>query len=128
MADLPRCLRCCMLMLSGPVLLLVLALEIANFTASVVSEIGVECSLCVDLIMVRLCLLLCGGVEFVNWWVNCCAISLCVMPVLLLNCIVVFCCWSDPLLFRPANVFQNVRVFVLWSQSFSMCSIHFSVL
>ena len=127
MADLPRCLRCCMLMSSGPVLLFVLALEMASFTASVVSEIGVECSLCVDLIMIRLCLLLCGGVEFVNWWVNCRAISLCVMAVLLMNCIV-FCCWSIPLLFRPANVFQNVCVFVLWSQSFSMCFIYFAVL
>ena len=52
----PKCFRCLMFVLSGPVELFVLDLAIAVLTWSAVRCIGVHCSFLIFLLMILLCL------------------------------------------------------------------------
>lgn len=88
MAVGPRCLRCFMFMLSGPVELLFFADLIACTTCAVVISMYVDCKLWVFLSIILLFLLVACFVELMNCLLKAVAICLLVMWVLLLKVIV----------------------------------------
>ena len=84
----PRCFRCLMLVLSGPVELLFLLFLIASWTCDLVSCIYVVLSLLMFLSTTLFVLLVVCLMVFVNCLLNAFAICLCVVVVLLLKEIV----------------------------------------
>ena len=86
----PRCLRCWMFMLSGPVDLFVLLFCIAVLTCNSVIVVCVFCSLFVFLSMILLFLFVVLLAVFVNYLLNCVAMSFGWVHVLLLKVIVLF--------------------------------------
>ena len=124
----PRCFKCFMFMLSGPVELLFRAFCIACLVCSMVISMGVVFRRLVFLSMCLLSAHVWCSTIFVNCLLNACAFCLLVMAVCVLKVIVVFGVCGGFLLFSPAMVFQSVCEFVLWSQSFSRCCFHMFVL
>ena len=115
-ARVPRCLRCLMLMLSGPVELLFLDCVIAFLVCVVLMSIGVVWSFRVCLSI----LLLSGSVlcfmTFVNCLLNCVVFCLFVIAVMLLKVMVVFGLGLGFLFVKCAIVFHRMCVLYLWSQ------------
>ena len=119
MASGPKCLRCFMFMLSGPVELLFLAEFIACLTCSVVISVCADSSLCVFLSMILLCLLVEYFVELINCLLKAVAICLFVICILLSKVIVLFGACLGFLLDKEWIVFQRILELCLWSQFFS---------
>ena len=124
----PRCLRCFMLMSSGPVELLFRAACMACLVCCVVMCMGVvsRCFVFLSVSLLFVCVL-CVTV-FVNCLLKWCAFCLCVVAVWVPKEMVVLGVCVGFLLFSPAMVFQSMCVFVLWSQSSSRCCFHSCVL
>ena len=123
MAIGPRCLRCLMLMLSGPVELLFLLLFTAFLTCSVCYMLyGSVLRFLVYLFVILFRLFVVCALEFTNCLLKEVALCLCVTIVFLLKVIVLFVsCFC--FLFESAwIVFHNICVFCLWSQ-FSLPSV-----
>ena len=124
----PRCFRCLILMLSGPVELLLFCCFSAVCVCCVVMFMSVLCSLFMCLSIFLFVLLVLCVMLFVNCLLNSCAFCLFVSAILLLKVIVeLYCCFGF-LLFSPAIVFHSLCVFVLWSQVSCRCSAHRSCL
>lgn len=113
MATGPKCLRCLMLMLSGPVELLFLASFMAVCVCVSVMLIGVVGSFLVVLSVVLLVWVVSCFTVFVNCLLKSLAFCLCVMAVVLLKVMVLFCVWTGFLFWRPDIVFQSRCVLVL---------------
>ena len=77
----PRCFKCLMLMLSGPVELFVLDVLIAVLTCSVDKCIGSVCSFRIFLSIILFCLFVLCCVWFVNCLLKYCAFCLFVTAV-----------------------------------------------
>ena len=123
-----RCLRCLTLILSGPVELLFLACLMACVVLSMVIWMGVVFRALVFLSILRLLGFVLWVTMFVNWMLKDSAFCLCVRAVPVLNVMVVLAGCGGFLLFSPAIVCHRMFVLVLWSQSFSKCSLQISVL
>ena len=124
----PRCLRCLILRLSGPVELLFRACFIASDTLASVMHMGV-----LDMFLIFLCsfrfvlLVLCKTV-LVNCLLKASVFCLLVMAVRCPKVMVVLLWCFCFLLVRPAMVFQSLWVLYLWSHPSVMCSFHISSL
>ena len=92
MASDPRCLRCLMLMPSGPVEMLFVLFEIANCTCVVVSHISYVGRFLIVWPMWLLILFVLYGVTFVNCLLNAFALSMSVMAILVPKQMLLFCC------------------------------------
>lgn len=124
----PRCLRCCMFMLSGPVDLFVLESFIAVCVCCVVMFNSVVGKLCICRLMLRLFLCVVYFVGLVNCRVNEFAMSFLFIVILLLKSMAMLSGVCVFLLSSACIVFHSLWVFVLWSQSCSRCSFQMSVL
>ena len=108
MASGPRCFRCLMFMLSGPVELLFFDCVMASLTCVSVMFMGVlfRCFVCLSICLFVLCVLC--MMLLVNCLLKCSAFCLLVVAVLLLNVIVLFSVCCGFLFESPAMVFQRV--------------------
>jgi len=125
----PRCFRCLMFMLSGPVELLFLALFMDAIVCSFVIVMGVVCKdlVCLSMYLRRL-FVLCMMV-FTNCLFRASAFCLFVVAILLFAKVIVLLCMGVGFLFARADiVFHSVCVFLLWSHWLSRCSFHRFVL
>jgi len=116
MAVGPKCFRCWIQILSGPVDWLVLLLCIAFDISFSVKRNSVVSRLLTILLVFLLSLSLLCLTMFVNWLLNFWAICCWLLKVLLLKVIDLFiwvCCFSFD---NWLNVFQRMCEFVLWSQ------------
>lgn len=116
----PKCLRCLMLMLSGPVLLLVLAACIADVVCSVVISMLSDLSLDVSLSVMRLFVCVACGTVFVNCLLNASALCCAVLAVLLLNVIDRLGCVGGFLCDSVLIVCHSLAVLCVWSKSLEM--------
>ena len=124
MAIGPRCLRCLMLMLSGPVELLFRCCCSAACVCVVVMFMSSLRSflVCLSVFLFVLCVLCVMFV--VNCLLKCCAFCLSVIAILELKVMVLLCCGFVFVLFSPAMVFHSLCGFVLWSHASCRCSTH----
>ena len=112
-AVFPRCLRCLMFMLSGPVELLFFACLMASEVCSIVICMGFDFSLLVNLSIILYLLCVVCLMWFVNGLLKCSDFCVSVIAVLLLKVMVMLGVCGGFLCARPFIVFQSVWVFVL---------------
>ena len=117
----PRCLKCLIFVLSGPVELLFSACFIPSEVCSIVICMGVDFSLLVNLSMILYLRCVVCFTWFVHCLLKCSAFCFSVVAVLLSKVIAMLGVCGGFLCARPFKVFQSVWEFVLWSQLFVRC-------
>ena len=124
----PRCFKCLMLMLSGPVELLFRDCFIACCVCSSVMGMCVDLSRDVFLSIVRWFLCVECLIMLVNCLLKCSVFCLLVVAFLLLKVMVVLGACLSFLFDRPASVFQSLCDSVLWFQGSVICCFQSSCL